>query len=92
MKIEFNISKSLTNTHLRGLPFDLVEWGFDWASAIMRQDTRKSYPEPRIEAIGFIGERLFVVIFTPIVDGVRIISFRKANQREVKRYEKETQS
>jgi uncharacterized DUF497 family protein len=39
-------------------------------------------------AIGYIGLRLHVLCFTPIDGGVRIISLRKANQREVKRYEK----
>jgi uncharacterized DUF497 family protein len=42
----------------------------------------------RYETIGFIGGRLFVVIFTLAAEGVRVISFRKANQREVTRYEK----
>ncbi|MBS0349815.1 MAG: BrnT family toxin [Proteobacteria bacterium] len=41
-------------------------------------------------AVGFLGNRLHVLCFTPRKNGVRIISFRKANAREVKRYEKET--
>ena len=33
-----------------------------------------------------IGDRLHVVVFTPVNGGVRVISFRKANKREVKAY------
>jgi len=90
MKITFDPVKNERNIRERGLPFHLVE-GFDWHSALVEKDTRKSYPEMRYETIGFIDGRLFVVIFTPAAEGVRVISFRKANQREVKRYEK-TQS
>jgi len=37
-----------------------------------------------------LGKRLHIVCFTETKDGIRIISFRKANNREVKRYEQET--
>ncbi|MEW6560275.1 MAG: hypothetical protein AB1412_08765 [Pseudomonadota bacterium] len=33
---------------------------------------------------------LFVVVYTPRLDAMRIISARKANQREVKHYENST--
>jgi uncharacterized DUF497 family protein len=48
------------------------------------------YPETRIIALGFMGVRLHVICFTPIDGGVGIISFRKANKREVRYYENET--
>jgi uncharacterized DUF497 family protein len=48
------------------------------------------YQEARIIAFGFLGVRLHVICFTPIDGGVRIISFRKANRREVRYYEDET--
>ena len=57
-------------------------------SAIIQQDVRKSYPEVRYVAVGFLDARLHVLCFTPIEDGIRVISFRKANTREVKDYEK----
>jgi uncharacterized protein len=36
-----------------------------------------------------LNERLHVVCFTTIGESYRIISFRKANKREVRKYEKE---
>lgn len=38
------------------------------------------------EATGLIGSRLFVLVFTLRETAVRIISLRKANTWEVKRY------
>lgn len=91
MKIEFDPAKSAKNARERGLPFDLIE-KFDWESAVFSADVRFDYPETRIIALGYVGKRLHVVCCTGIPGGVRIISFRKANEREVLRYEKEKTS
>ena len=40
--------------------------------------------------MGMIERRLFVVTYTPRHDAMRIISARKANQREVGHYEDST--
>ena len=37
--------------------------------------------------MGKIEQHLFVVVYTPRKDSLRIISARKANQREVRHYE-----
>ncbi len=87
MKIEFNSEKSKKNNHDRGLPFECVD-EFDWETAIYSEDARHCYPERRYVAMGYLGDRLHVLCFTPISGGVRVISFRKANLREVRRYEK----
>lgn len=88
MKIQFDPLKSHKNLTERGLPFDLVQQ-FNWETAIYAEDKRYPYPEQRFVAMGFVDTRLHVVCFTPIPFGVRIISFRKANLREKRRYEKE---
>lgn len=56
------------------------------------EDDRFDYGESRYRAMGYIGDRLHVVVFTPRGDAVHVISFRKANKREVKSYDQETQS
>jgi uncharacterized DUF497 family protein len=89
MKIEFDSDKNERNIKIRCISFELAE-EFDWDTAIYYKDDRKKYPESRIIALGFLNERLHVMCFTPIVGGVRVISFRKANKREVSYYEKET--
>lgn len=65
---------------------------FDFESAFYQEDTRKNYGEARYAALGYLSGRLHVLIFTPIDDGVRVISLRKANKREVRRYEQEAKS
>ena len=87
MIIDFDPKKSETNKNTRRLPFDMVH-NFDWETARYAEDDRKSYPERRFVALGFLEERLHVICFTPIEGGMRIISFRKANTREIRRYEK----
>ena len=86
MKIDFDQNKSIKNLEERGLAFDAVV-DFEWESAVFREDTRKIYPEQRFVAAGNINGRLHIICFTPITDGIRIISFRKANKREVTDYE-----
>ena len=88
MKIEFDPTKSERNVSDRGLPFDLVA-EFEWEGAVFSADERFDYPESRFLALGFIAGRLHAVIFTGIPGGIRVISFRKASLKEVRRYEQE---
>lgn len=89
MKIEYDKNKSEKNIKERTLSFDEAI-NFDWETAIYEEDIRKIYSEKRIVAMGFLKQRVHVICFTETEKGVRIISFRKANKREVKRYEEET--
>lgn len=86
MKISFDPSKSERNVAERGLSFELVD-EFEWSSALIAEDTRRDYGERRFQAIGYIGDRLHVLVFTPRGAAVHVISLRKANAREVRRYE-----
>jgi uncharacterized protein len=87
MEITFDSAKNERNIRERGLSFELVR-NLDWNATLIVEDMRTTYPERRFEAIAPIGDRLHIVIFTPTDDGVRVISFRKANLREVRRYAK----
>jgi uncharacterized DUF497 family protein len=89
MRIEFDPAKSAWNKAERGLSF-AVAADFDFASAIIWEDDRFAYPETRIIALGFIGIRLHVLCFTAITGGIRVISLRKANRREITRYGQHT--
>jgi uncharacterized protein len=88
VKIEFDPLKSERNDILRGISFDCAH-DFDWDSALIVEDVRQLYPERRFVAAGLINNRLHILCFTPVVGGIRIISLRKANAREGKRYAKE---
>ena len=86
MNLSFDSVKNERNILIRGLDFSLVV-DFDWSTALINEDVRKSYGENRYVAIGFIRGRIFVVIFTPRENYIHVISLRKANKREVKYYE-----
>jgi len=87
MKLDYDEAKNARNIAERQLSFEQVR-GFDFDNAVVTQDVRKNYPETRYIALGMLDARVHVLCFTPIAGGVRVISFRKANAREVKRYEK----
>ena len=46
------------------------------------QDTRQDYGEIRNITIGFIDGRMVVMVWTPRGSAIRVISLRKANERE----------
>jgi uncharacterized DUF497 family protein len=62
----------------------------EWDTLECKPDTRRDYGEPRQIGYAIAGDRLYCVIFVDRPDGApterRIISLRKANSREVKRY------
>ena len=86
MHIKFDPSKNERNIRERALSFEQAR-DFDFSTALVGQDIRKGYVEARFVAVGFLGERLHVLCFTPSAHGIRVISFRKANTREVRHYD-----
>jgi uncharacterized DUF497 family protein len=83
--IAFDPIKSAENIRKHGVPLTLAE-SFEWETAVFREDTREHYGEQRFEATGFIGDRIFVFVFSPRGDTVRAISLRKALPKEARRY------
>ncbi|MEY4736543.1 MAG: hypothetical protein RL302_862 [Pseudomonadota bacterium] len=81
----------MRNIEERGLSFELVR-GFDFETAIFAVDSRRDYGETRLRALGLLDDRLHALVFVEEATGIRIISFRKANKREVQHYEKSIQS
>ena len=91
MEVSFDPAKNERNIAERGLSFTLVEQ-LDWATALINEDTRKTYGERRYFVLGFIGGRLHAAVFTPRAGIAHVISLRKANTREVTRHEKTSQA
>ena len=54
---------------------------------LVEHDDRFDYGEPRYRSVGQVEGRVFVVVYTPRGGRLRIISARKANERERRRYE-----
>ncbi|MBS3953611.1 MAG: BrnT family toxin [Methylomicrobium sp.] len=85
MNYEWDDNKLAINLDKHRLHFSIAEQ-FDWETAMIEADTRKNYSEDRYCAFGLIGTRLYCLVYTLRNDVKRIISLRKANSREVKRY------
>jgi len=85
MTITFDAAKNQVNLVKHGVSLTQAE-NVEWDTAVIWPDTRNEYGEPRHIALAYIGQRLFSVVFVDRADGRRIISLRKANLREVKRY------
>jgi uncharacterized DUF497 family protein len=82
---EFDSGKDRTNIGKHGLSLADAQY-FEWETAVIREDLRKQYSEQRLEATGLIGERLHIMVYCRRDNAVRVISLRRANPREVKRY------
>jgi uncharacterized DUF497 family protein len=89
MNLMFDPAKDAANQAKHG--FSLLDAArLEWDSAVVWPDQRRDYDEPRMVALGYIGLRIMAVVFVdrPPEQPTerRIISLRKANSREVKRY------
>jgi len=82
---EWDVAKRKTNLVRHGIDFAAIEF-FEWEAATIFEDRRKDYNEKRMVAYGYIKGRLVAVVYTERKTTRRIISLRKANSREVKRY------
>ena len=87
MEFEWNEDKRQSNLEKHGVDFaDAVLVLAD--APLILEDTRRDYGEQRCLALGELCGVLFSVTFT-IRDGAfRIISARRANDRERRRYDK----
>jgi uncharacterized DUF497 family protein len=85
MRITFDPAKDSANLAKHGVPLALAEL-LEWECALIWKDERKDYGEDRKNALAPMGSRLYSVAFVDRRNTRRIISLRKANRREVKRY------
>jgi uncharacterized DUF497 family protein len=58
----------------------------DLAGAVIEVDARKNYGETRLRAFGLLDGRMHALVYTETEEGIHVISFRRANKREVRRY------
>ncbi len=83
VEYEWDEAKSNTNIAVGRLGFDAVEY-FEWESAMVERSDR--HGETRWAATGYIGNRLYRVVYTRRGDRRRIISLRKASTKEIRDY------
>ena len=85
MEIEFDPKKRDKTLEQRGLDFARAEEIFD-GHHFTGEDSREDYSETRYTTVGELDDRMVVMTWTPRGEARRIISMRKANEREQTRY------
>ena len=85
VNLEWDEKKSEANFKKHGFRFESAALLFS-GLYITQKDTRKDYGEHRFLSMGTLGKngRVVIVAYTPRAGKLRIISMRKANQREQK--------
>ena len=91
MKFIWDANKNSANIEKHGFDFSDAESVYENPHFIF-EDTRQDYGEKRFTVIGWIKSRLVVLIYTKRNEYHRIISLRKANEREKKRFEDELET
>ena len=83
MDYQWDGHKRLENLQKHRVDFAAVH-DFEWETAVIEFDDR--HDETRWVAIGYIGLRLFTVVYTARGDMTRIISLRRSDPWEIRYY------
>ena len=81
MKLEFDQAKRKKTLQERGLDFARAVEVFDGIH-FTGKDKRMDYEEDRFITVGWLDDQIVVTVWTPRGEVRRIISMRKANDRE----------
>lgn len=85
MKYTSDPTKRAKTLAERGLDMDDAGQVFE-GPTITFEDDRRDYGEPRFITVGILADRMVLIAWTPRGKARRIISMRKANDREQKTY------
>ena len=83
--VEWDDKKAAINKQKHGISFETAAMVFADENRIERRDEKHSQDEERWQVIGMVDEILFV-IYTERSDKTRIISARRADKKERRRY------
>ncbi len=86
MEFEWDEVKRRANYPKHGLDFRDAEKVLQGIT-LSAKDNRRDYGETRFISLGRLDDLVVVVVFTARSEKTRIISMRKANQKERKAYE-----
>ncbi len=86
MQIEFDFDKRDKTLTERGLDFAHAGEVFAGVN-VTAEDARFDYGEQRLTTVGMLESRMVVLVWTPRGEVRRIISMRKANEREIAKFD-----
>jgi uncharacterized DUF497 family protein len=82
-EFEWDEKKNKINIEKHGLPFDFAKYVFDDSEFVRFVDNKKNYNEDRYIGFGVVEDVLFSVSYTIRNNAIRLISFRRARQKEL---------
>ncbi len=85
MNVSYDPAKRRKTLDERGLDFADAPKLFEDIHYTTR-DNRTDYAEPRFQTVGLLDRRMVMLVWTPTETGIRVISLRKCNERERKKY------
>ena len=85
MEISYDAEKREWTLRERGLDFEDAVHVFA-GTTLTIEDDRRDYGETRFQTMGLLNERVVMLVWTPRGKARHIISMRKANDREKKKY------
>ena len=87
MRFEWDVAKNESNLAKHGVDFPFAVAVFSGPMRTVTAPNRSHFNEVRYITFGRIGSHVYVVVWSPREKGkvVRMISARKANDRETKR-------
>ena len=85
MRITYDPQKRAETLATRGLDFEDAPKIFS-GRVFVFQDEREDYGEIRFLTFGTLNDRMVAVVWTPRGDGRHIISMRKCNEREKRKF------
>lgn len=88
-EFEWDDGKAASNQRDHGVTFEMAREAFRDAFAVEWIDDRQDAAEPRFAMLAMVESRLLFVAYTMRGDRIRIISARKAEPQERRRYHDE---
>jgi uncharacterized protein len=87
LEFEWDTRKAARNVAKHGVPFEYATRAFLDPRRLDIEDYRRDYGEQRRFTLGRIDGRVFAIAYTPRGGMIRVISARRANEREKKQYD-----
>ena len=80
--------KSCANYFKHGIVLEFAQY-LDWTNGMVWQDVRQNYNEVRMSGLVPLEGKVYAVVYVLRAESTRMISLRKANNREMKQYDKQ---
>jgi uncharacterized DUF497 family protein len=80
-------NKSRANYFKHGIVLEFAQY-LDWSNEMVWQDVRQNYNEVRMSGLVPLEGKIYAVVYVLRAESTRMISLRKANNRETRLYDK----